>query len=109
MPGLFVAAAVIRGIVLLVSLCIACGLFLQGCHRRPYFPVCFVVAAMAAVVVIIDIMIIVIVVIIACRVVLITSSACFCWLPFLLSMLFVLLLFVQRQLPMPPTSRAGSS
>ena len=35
---MFVAVAVIRGIVLLVSLCIACGLFLQGCHRRPYFP-----------------------------------------------------------------------
>jgi hypothetical protein len=55
------------------------------------------------------IMIIVIVVVIAFHFVLITSSGCFCWLPFLLSMLFVLLLFLQRQLPMPPTSRAGSS
>ena len=56
-----------------------------------------------------DIMIIVIVVVIAFHSVLITSSGCFCWLPFLLSMLFVLLLFLQTQLPMPPTSRAGSS
>ena len=37
----FVAVAVICGIVLFVSLCIACVLFLQGCHRRPYLPLFF--------------------------------------------------------------------